>query len=382
MDSKKVWMWVGIAAAVVVVAAVAWFALAANADVTVPSVVGQNQDQAVRTLQAVGLKLGATMPATGTADSPGTCVTQSPGAGTKVKKGAAIDLSIAEATALVMVPDVKGQEEAAATNALKAKGLTPTPYSDYNTSTPAGQVFGQVPLGGQKVDPGTSVAIGISLGTRPTSPAVPNVVDKTKADATAELGKAGFGVDVYESYSGVTSGRVISQFPAAGAKALAGSEVAIQVSTGPAPTSTPSSVKIPNVVGQTQAEASSALANAGLSVAPFTEYNATVAKGSVIGQLPKAGSSVAKGTEVGIAISGGKEPASVVVPNVVGMSSAEATKAVEELGLRVLSVPLYSSKDAPGTVLAQLPTAGSTVPPGSQVAVEVAVDVKPTQLPY
>ena len=72
--------------------------------------------------------------------------------------------------------------------------------------------------------------------------------------------------------------------PGGGASVATGSAVNLVVSTGPAP------VTVPNVVGQTQAAASSAITGVGLVVGTVTQQSsATVAAGSVISQSPAVG---------------------------------------------------------------------------------------------
>ena len=249
-------------------------------------------------------------------------------------------------------------------------------------STPVDVVFGQVPAAGQQVAPGTAVAIGVSRGPIPSAPKVPNVVGKAAADAVTVIEDAGFSARTYEGYSDkVPAGSVISQFPGAGVETVAGSEVAIEVSKGKAPAAV-SQVTVPNVTGKPEADATNTLKNAGLGVETYPVFSSTVAKGAVAAQLPKAGDKVAPGTVVGIAISKGKAPVTVSIPDLVGMQSAEATKAIAALGLKAVVVPDTKSTAAKGTVTAQSPTAGSSVPPESQVVITVAAGpaVKPT--PY
>jgi hypothetical protein len=74
--------------------------------------------------------------------------------------------------------------------------------------------------------------------------------------------------------------------------------VALVVSSGPA------NVSVPNVVGLTQAAASAAITNAGLSVGAVTLTNsANVPAGNVISQNPGAGASVAPGSAVALTVS-------------------------------------------------------------------------------
>ncbi|MDR3687106.1 MAG: PASTA domain-containing protein [Coriobacteriia bacterium] len=384
MDKKKLWMWIGIAAAVVVVVLGIWFFAFRSNRSTVPDVIGDSVTDAVHKIEAEGYKLGTSTESTETSAPVGTVTAEDPPAGSTADKGTPINITVVPppTTTLVAVPTVTSMEASAAANQITAAGLVPAPYRDYNAATPAGHIFGQVPPPGQQVPRGTTVALGVSLGVAPTNPKVPNVVGKSRDSATTALRTAGFGVKVYEAYSSsVAVGFVVSQFPGAGVQALAGAEVAIEVSKGKAPT-TPTNVTVPNVVGKVEADATSALKNAGLGVETYSEYSDTVAKGNVVGQLPAAGEKVAPGTVVGIEISAGKAPSQgVSVPNVVGKTVDEATTALTDVGLKAVVVPDPQSTATPGTVFAQLPVAGSLVPPDSQVVIEVAGSTaKPT--PY
>ena len=94
------------------------------------------------------------------------------------------------------------------------------------------------------------------------------------------------------------AGNVISQNPTAGTSVAAGSAVNLVVSHGPAP------VSVPNVVGQTQAAASTAITARGWCVGTVTQQSsATVPAGNVISQNPTAGTSVAAGSAVNLVVS-------------------------------------------------------------------------------
>jgi beta-lactam-binding protein with PASTA domain len=65
-------------------------------------------------------------------------------------------------------------------------------------------------------------------------------------------------------------------------------------------------ITVLNVVGNTQAAASSALTSAGLTVGTITQsYSSTVASGNVISQSPVSGTSVASGSAVSLKVSKG-----------------------------------------------------------------------------
>jgi uncharacterized repeat protein (TIGR03803 family) len=165
-----------------------------------------------------------------------------------------------------------------------------------------------------------------------------------------------------QSSSTVAIGNVISQSPAAGSHVASGSAVNLVISTGPV------QVAVPNVVGDTQSAATTAITGAGLMVGPvILQSSSTVAVGNVINQNPAAGSSVASGSAVNLLISLGYPQ--VAVPNVVGDTLSVAMTAINDAGtatnnagLTVGTVtPQSSSTVAVGNVISQSPAAGTSV---------------------
>ncbi len=78
--------------------------------------------------------------------------------------------------------------------------------------------------------------------------------------------------------------------------------------------------------------------------------------------------------------SGPAEPTDVTVPNFVGQVLEEATREADGLGIKL--VPTSEPSDQPvGTILAQDPPEGATVPTGSDVAVTVAAGVETVPVP-
>lgn len=100
-------------------------------------------------------------------------------------------------------------------------------------------------------------------------------------------------------------------------------------------TGTQPTVAVPNVVGMTQAAATTAITGVGLKVGTVTtQSSSTVAAGNVISQSPTSGTNVASGSSVNLVVSSG--PASVTVPNVVGMTQAAATTAINAWASRLV----------------------------------------------
>ncbi len=86
-------------------------------------------------------------------------------------------------------------------------------------------------------------------------------------------------------------------------------------------------ILVPNVVGQTQAAATTAIKTAGLTVGTITlEASTTVAAGDVISQSPAAGTGVGAGTAVALVVSSGPPPPPA--PIALAFSPSTATSAV------------------------------------------------------
>jgi internalin A len=139
----------------------------------------------------------------------------------------------------VTVPDVTGMTLSGSATALTDAGLTMGGITEsFSDTVPAGLVIRTNPAAGSLVSPGSAVTRVLSVGP---ATAVPDVVGMTQAAAETALTGAGLAVGtVTEDYSEtVPAGGVISQNPAAGADAAAGSAVDLVVSLGSAPVSMP-----------------------------------------------------------------------------------------------------------------------------------------------
>jgi len=129
---------------------------------------------------------------------------------------------------------------------------------------------------------------------------VPNVIGKDQVEATQILNDAGLKVQkTNQASSSVPAGSVVGTDPAAGAQAPRGSTVTMFVSTGP------DQVNVPNVIGDTQADATSTLTDAAFDVRVVQVPSSASNMGKVITQAPNAGTTVNKGTQVTITVGTG-----------------------------------------------------------------------------
>ena len=140
----------------------------------------------------------------------------------------------------------------------------------------------------------------------------------------------------------------------------------------------PAQVAVPDVVGDTQAAATTAITGAGLVVGTVTtQASGTVPAGNVISQNPTAPTLVNLGSAVNLVVSSG--PAQVAVPNVVGDTQSAASTAITGAGLVVGTVTPQASSTVPaGNVISQNPTAPTLVNVGS--AVNLVVSSGPAQV--
>ena len=128
-------------------------------------------------------------------------------------------------------------------------------------------------------------------------------------------------------------------------------------------------VRIPDVVGMTEEEATEELETAGFDV-QVDERPSEKDEGEVIKQDPKAGRKLEEGETVTITVSTGVEQ--VEVPDVGGLSFKEARDLIEAEGLVVGDVTRVESEEEEGTVLDQDPAAGTEVDVDSPVDLELA----------
>jgi serine/threonine-protein kinase len=129
-------------------------------------------------------------------------------------------------------------------------------------------------------------------------------------------------------------------------------------------------VKVPNVVGQTEAVAVAKLRGAGLTPVATTASSATVASGLVVGETPPSGSEVGNGTRVSILISSG--PGSAALPSLEGLNASQAARRLRAAGFKPTTQTQPSTKVAPGDVIATDPPAGTELQVGSPVTVLVS----------
>jgi len=261
----------------------------------------------------------------------------------------------------VAVPDVIGKQSSAATVDLSNRGFQVRIHRT-ESAEPVGQVVGQSPEAGSKVDKGSLVALQVSSG--PGTVQVPLVVGLKESTATKALNRRGLNVDTTSRHSAtVPKGDVISSSPPDGTTVQKGSRVDLVISSGPV------QVKVPDVTNQDTASAHSELRNAGLT---YTDDQVTAPqpKGTVISQTPTSGTSVDKGSIVTLTIS--KGPNTAKVPDVTGQTQAAATAALQAAGFQVQAKQKVTHDQTQnGLVVHQRPAVGTQLKKGRTVVIYI-----------
>lgn len=249
----------------------------------------------------------------------------------------------------VAVPDVTNKPIAQARTTLEQAGFkVGTETEVYSSTVSAGNVVSTDPQAGEQAQKGATIKINVSKGTEQIT--VPDLKGKSADDAQKALSEAGLNGQQGDAVfsDDVAEGMVAGQDTSAGSNANKGDTVVYHLSKGS------EKVTIPNVVGMTQAQATSKLESAGFAVSTATETSKDVDKGNVTKQS-KTGTA-AKGTTITITISSGLGE----VPNVVGMSESKAKETIDKSGYKYDVQYKSDSTVAKGNVISQN-TSGNTV---------------------
>lgn len=169
------------------------------------------------------------------------------------------------------------------------------------------------------------------------------------------------------------SGTIVDQSPAGG-KVQKGSVITVYISTAAA------KVKVPDVYGYEYTSAETMLKGEGFEVTIIKEKSEDVEIGKVIRTSPKKGASIAYGSLVKIYVATSEEIEPVEVPNLVGMTIAEAKRALEEVGLVLDTAGTeYRPSTSPEGRIIGHELIGEMALPGTSVAVFVSTGKPPEE---
>lgn len=205
--------------------------------IPVPDVSGMSESDAQKALENAGFKKVTSEFAYSDTVESGNVIETTPAAKTEATEDTEIVMKVSKGAEKKTVPNVVGQEDAAAQNAITSAGLSVTTTYDYHDSVPKGQVVSQSVNGGKKVAAGTNINLVISNGPKPDERIdIQSFVGQSEGNLTSWASGNG----LYTSRSGsdysdtIPRGAIISQSPASG-KVDKGTTITYVVSNGPRP---------------------------------------------------------------------------------------------------------------------------------------------------
>jgi serine/threonine-protein kinase len=159
-----------------------------------------------------------------------------------------------------------------------------------------------------------------------------------------------------------SKGTVVIQRPSAGENVKAGRRVYLFISGGEPV------VAVPILKGKSLKDAKFALERFGLKLGQIDEVSSSQPKDMIIDQQYAEGTPIKKGEYVGISISIGAGEGSIIVPDLIGKSLAEAEKVLADSSLKVGRINYQSSFSLlPNTILDQYPSKGNKTNAGDAV---------------
>ncbi|MGI6205984.1 MAG: Stk1 family PASTA domain-containing Ser/Thr kinase [Anaerovoracaceae bacterium] len=217
-----------------------------TSSVEVPDVVGMTEEQAADALSAKGLEYDLSTSVESSEYSDGEVVSTDPSAGTKVKKGSTVMLTLAKSstdtTDKKAVPDVRELTLSDAKATITEQGFSVGTVSyKYSDSVEKGTVISQSPGAGTNAELGSTISLVVSNGPEEQTVEMPSITGLSESAARSALAEAGLSVGtVTEEYSNEPVGTVISQGVSAGTSVKKGESVSFVISKGKQATSSDS----------------------------------------------------------------------------------------------------------------------------------------------
>ena len=195
--SSNTLKWIAALLSLVLVGAVSWFAydyfsegnkpaITQEKMVQIPDLTGKPRNEAVQELERLGFQVSVM-------DEPspdikrGDVIATNPAAGSELKQGAVVKLTVSSGKEMTDVPDVTNLTTDEAIEELEKAGLelNPNVRRESSDNIEEGIILGQQPAGGTQIAKGSRIAITVSSG--PDMVQVPSLVGLNVEQATATL---------------------------------------------------------------------------------------------------------------------------------------------------------------------------------------------------
>ncbi|MGI9510809.1 MAG: PASTA domain-containing protein [Geminicoccaceae bacterium] len=285
----------------------------------------------------------------------GTIIEQRPGPSDVVSPGVAVDVVLA---ATPIVPDLAGHTVDEAKRLIEGQLLEIGQIASKVSTEPQGTVIEQQPRANVEATPGSNVDLVLAEGLE-----VPKLVGLSLDEAGAVLAKQLMRLGKVERRTAADGdGKIIDQSPAPGAPGTFGVGIDVVISEPPT---------VPDLRGLTPDLVADKLAEKQLVLSTIDyQLSSDQADQTVLAQNPPAGSAIVNGDTVAIVLAVTAPPPDrpelVPVPEVTGLTAAQADQALQQAGL-MLQLEGTAGDDRPNRVTAQAPNTGRLVATGSLV---------------
>jgi beta-lactam-binding protein with PASTA domain len=302
--------------------------------VSVPRVIGLKDEDALVALAKVGLRPKPVFRPTNRAK--GVVISQAPREATAVVRGSRVTVIIGSSAPKVAVPDVTGTSYSAALSKLDKLGLDGV-RTDVSSAEPSGTVVDQAPPAGGPIAKGSTVTLSVARGSS-------SQTTQTTTEATTPT--------TTEASTPTTT------------------EATTPATTSASAPPQPRNATMPDVSGQDEAAAVTALGRAGILASLVFVPNAEPL-GTVVQQAKPAGTTVPFHSHVQINLSHGpNDNPPATVPDVIGQTLQQAVDRLNGARLRLIFLKLpVTSRAQAGTVVQQSPLGAGEAPENAQVVV-------------
>ncbi|WP_433681700.1 Stk1 family PASTA domain-containing Ser/Thr kinase [Nocardia sp. CA-119907] len=271
----------------------------------------------------------------------------------------------------VAVPDLSNRTAQQAQDALQKAGFTVAIQQKPDGKVATGNVISTQPLGGSRVDKGSTITVQVSSG--PAQVPVPRLDGMTQQQAEQQLNASGLRMDPTvqrKPSSAQETDKVIGTEPAAGNRVDVDRAVVVILGSGP------EQIRVPNVVGQDISVAQPNLVDSAGFKITVQEVPSSKPKGEVIATNPAGGTTADKGSTVTVQVSTGDQ---ITMPSLIGLTTAQAVDKLRQAGWTGSTAQISQSAQGTfdtssvGRVVSQQPAAGSSIAKTGTVSVTVYV---------
>ncbi|WP_227978980.1 Stk1 family PASTA domain-containing Ser/Thr kinase [Nocardia spumae] len=270
----------------------------------------------------------------------------------------------------VAIPDLSNQPAQQAQHDLEKLGFDVAVQPKPDGKVASGNVVATQPLGGARVDKGSTVTLQVSTG--PQQVPVPQLAKLSQQQAEQNLNAAGLILDP-QVQRGPSSpedkDKVISQSPTADTRIDAGTKVTITLGKGP------DQVRVPNVVGQSIDIAEPNLADSAGFKVVVQKVSSSRPAGEVLSTDPAGGSMADKGSTITVQVSSDQ----ITMPSLTGLTPSQAVDKLRSVGwtggVGQISQSTQGTFDASnvGRVIDQQPRPGASVGRDSTITIVTGV---------